>query len=253
MTRLLSGVVLAGAALAAIFFLPPIALRLIACVVTVLAAAEYLRIAGGRCRYMVFAASALVCWLVSGDVISGLAHVPLIALVIAAVAVLWAAHSAQVAGASAFAPIYIAVPLGMLAAVHGARGWQATLLLIATVVVSDSLQYYSGRAFGRHRLAPAISPNKTIEGAVGGVLAGTIFMAVAGRYVYPEASVAALAVLGLVLAMLGIAGDLFESRLKRQANLKDSSTLIPGHGGVLDRIDALLFAIPGFFVFTRLL
>ena len=102
--------------------------------------------------------------------------------------------------------------------------------------------------FGRHPLAPAISPKKTIEGAIGGAIAGTLFMAFAGRIVFPEQPRLMLAVLGFVMVLLGILGDLFESRLKREANVKDSSSLIPGHGGVLDRIDALLFVTPAFVI-----
>ena len=144
--------------------------------------------------------------------------------------------------------IYLGVPLGMLVAIHARGGWRATLLLIATVVVSDSMQYYTGRMLGRHPLAPAISPKKTIEGAVGGVVFGTLFMTVVGSRVLLAAPVQ-MALLGVAIVLLGIAGDLFESRLKRQSGVKDSSALIPGHGGVLDRIDALLFAIPAFYLY----
>jgi phosphatidate cytidylyltransferase len=153
-------------------------------------------------------------------------------------------NSSHQAILGAFAILYIGMPLGLLAMLNVVHGWRATLLLIATIVVSDSLQYYSGRAFGRHALAPAISPKKTIEGAVGGAVAGTVFMVLAGQLVFPASPWLWLAMLGLVMVLLGILGDLFESRLKREAHVKDSSSLIPGHGGVLDRIDALLFVTP---------
>jgi phosphatidate cytidylyltransferase len=156
--------------------------------------------------------------------------------------------SAQQSILGAFAILYISMPLGLLAALTIARGWRATVLLIATVAVSDSLQFYSGRLFGRHALAPAISPKKTIEGAIGGAIAGTLFMVLAGPLVFADFPRLTLAVLGFVMVVLGILGDLFESRLKREANVKDSSSLIPGHGGVLDRIDALLFVTPAFVV-----
>jgi phosphatidate cytidylyltransferase len=139
--------------------------------------------------------------------------------------------------------------MGMLAAIQAGAGWQATVLLLATVVVSDSGQYYSGRAFGRRPLAPTISPKKTVEGAVGGVVLGTAFMAIASAYVLPESNRVSAALLGATVVLLGICGDLFESRLKRTAGIKDSSSLIPGHGGVLDRIDALLFATPAFYLY----
>ncbi len=147
--------------------------------------------------------------------------------------------------------IYVGVPLAMLVGVRELTGREGVLLLLGTIVASDSAQYYSGRMLGRHLLAPSVSPKKTIEGAVGGLIAGTAVMAGVGRYVFPSTDAFALASLGLALAVLGICGDLFESWLKRRANLKDSSSLIPGHGGVLDRIDALLFATPAFYLFVR--
>jgi phosphatidate cytidylyltransferase len=102
--------------------------------------------------------------------------------------------------------------------------------------------------FGRHPLAPTVSPKKTIEGAVGGVIFGTAAMVAGGHWLLPLVDLPRLAVAGLAVVVLGICGDLFESRLKRLANVKDSSSLIPGHGGVLDRIDALLFATPAFYL-----
>jgi phosphatidate cytidylyltransferase len=252
MIRLVSGVVLAAAALAAILFLPVALLRLLAVVVAVLAAVEYLRIIDVN-RLEALAGVAAVCWLVSGPLPApAFAMLPLLLLALVALPVLFAGATAAQASAAAFSLVYISVPLGMLASVHASRGREATLLLLATVVVSDSMQYYTGRMFGRRPLAPAISPKKTIEGALGGIVFGALFMTIAGGYVFAGVPRLWLAMLGLVLVVLGILGDLFESRLKRQADLKDSSTLIPGHGGVLDRIDALLFAIPAFYLFAGL-
>ncbi|WP_410963434.1 phosphatidate cytidylyltransferase, partial [Salmonella sp. SAL4455] len=89
--------------------------------------------------------------------------------------------------------------------------------------------YYTGRAFGRNKLAPTISPKKTVEGAIGGVVFGTLAMVLGGHYVF-RSPMWVLALLGAVIALLGIVGDLFESLLKRSAGVKDSSNLIPGHG-----------------------
>src|SRR5439155_19123548 len=111
-------------------------------------------------------------------------------------------------------------------------------LLMLTVMVSDTEHYYTGRAFGRRPLAAAISPKKTVEGAVGGFLCGALTVAALGAWWLPAMPVAVRVLLGLAIVALGIAGDLFESMLKRSAGVKDSSTLIPGHGGILDRIDA---------------
>src|SRR5207244_3420438 len=96
-----------------------------------------------------------------------------------------------------------------------------------------------------------ISPKKTIEGAVGGFIFGGLVMAFVGAWWLPSMPLPLRALLGVTLVALGIAGDLFESMLKRSAGVKDSSDLIPGHGGVLDRIDALLFAAPVYYIVLR--
>jgi phosphatidate cytidylyltransferase len=155
------------------------------------------------------------------------------------------------ASAALFPALYLGLPLGALLAVRETGGAQALLLLMLTVMVSDTAQYYCGRAFGRRLLAPAISPKKTVEGAAGGFFFGAIFLAVAGTWWLPGMAVWLRLSLGAVVVLLGIAGDLFESMLKRSAGLKDSSALIPGHGGILDRIDALLFAAPIYYVVLK--
>ena len=169
------------------------------------------------------------------------------------------------AAATIFAPVYLGLPLGALAATRGENGamgmpsglvWDTLdgrlilLLLMGVIVVSDSAQYYTGRAFGRRPLAPGISPKKTVEGAIGGVVFGTAAMTLGGYYVF-SSPLWLLALVGAVISLLGIVGDLFESLLKRSAGVKDSSNLIPGHGGVLDRIDSWLFAAPVYYVFVR--
>jgi len=118
------------------------------------------------------------------------------------------------------------------------------LLLLAIVMGADTAAFFVGSAVGRHKLAPAISPGKTIEGLVGG-LAGGMLGAVIVRWVGLRSLPLAHAVgLGLGVAALGTAGDLAESLLKRWAGVKDSGALFPGHGGMLDRLDSLLFAGP---------
>jgi phosphatidate cytidylyltransferase len=157
------------------------------------------------------------------------------------------------ASASLFPLLYIGVPLGALAAIRSIGGRDATLLLMATIVVSDSAQYYTGRAFGRRQLAPAISPKKTVEGALGGLICGAAAMTLGGLVVFKGVNLWLLVGTSIAVVVFGMIGDLFESLLKRSAGVKDSSTLIPGHGGVLDRIDSWLFAAPVFYVFTRYL
>jgi phosphatidate cytidylyltransferase len=155
------------------------------------------------------------------------------------------------AGAALFPVLYLGVPIGSLVALHGAVGREAVLWLLVTVIVSDTAQYAVGRLFGRHKLSPIISPKKTVEGAAGGFLVAPVAMVVAGRWWLPGLDAGWVAAIAALIVALGIAGDLFESLLKRSAGIKDSSTLIPGHGGVLDRIDGLLFAAPAFYVLVR--
>jgi phosphatidate cytidylyltransferase len=149
--------------------------------------------------------------------------------------------------ASLFPSLYLALPIGAMMAIRES-GPKPLFLLMLTVIVSDTAQYYTGRLTGRRLLAPAISPKKTVEGAVGGAVFGTALFAGLGAWWLPVVPLAARLVIGLGLVAMGIAGDLFESMLKRSAGVKDSSALIPGHGGILDRIDALLFAAPFFYV-----
>lgn len=117
-------------------------------------------------------------------------------------------------------------------------------LFFIIVFAGDTGAYYTGRLLGRHRLAPRISPAKTVEGALGG-LVGNLIAATAAHFTFfPELPVKHIIPLALAMGTLGILGDLCESMLKRGAQTKDASQLIPGHGGLLDRLDSMLFNAP---------
>jgi phosphatidate cytidylyltransferase len=259
-TRILSGAVLLGLFGGAAWWAPPPVLLALAVLVAVLAVAEYCTLAehlGAPVAVLpASVATAAICTAVAWPA-AALAPV-IMAIVVAAGAVGVGRGRtdpdtlARVA-AGVLGPLYIGLPLGALMAVRWDYGREAAFLLILLVAISDTAQYYSGRAFGRRPLAPALSPKKTVEGAVGGLLAGAIALAVIGHWWWPAAPVALRAGLGAVLVVLGISGDLFESMLKRAAGVKDSAALIPGHGGVLDRIDALLFAAPVYYTVMRYL
>jgi phosphatidate cytidylyltransferase len=254
MTRLVSGVVLAAVAVAAIIWLPLPALRVLAAAVAAAAAWEYGAAAGvtrDPSRLLIVVMAALACWYLGMPALASVAVATAIALAWLAVEVLLFGHDIGRAAAAVAGAVYIGGPLGLLVAIHARSGWRVTLLLLATVVVSDTAQYYAGRAFGRRKLAPIVSPKKTIEGAIGGLAAAALFMALAGSRILVGEALVPLALLGVAMGAVGICGDLFESSLKRHAGLKDSSALIPGHGGVLDRIDALLFATPMFYLYLR--
>lgn len=135
-----------------------------------------------------------------------------------------------------------------LAWIHASEpnGHRWLLTTIAVVWAADTGAYFSGRKFGKHKLAPRISPNKTIEGLIGGVVAG-VLVGVAAAFWLAEAPVAQLpsvALVALAAVLFSVIGDLFESMLKRHAGVKDSGHLIPGHGGILDRLDGVLAALP---------
>ena len=153
--------------------------------------------------------------------------------------------------AASFSLLYLALPIGALVSLRVTVGPEVALLLLVTVMVSDIAQYYGGRLFGRRSLA-AVSPNKTVEGAIFGVTAGILVLWVAGHWWLTEMTPVIRFLLGAAVAGFGIAGDLFESTLKRIAGVKDASDLIPGHGGVLDRIDGLLFAAPVYYTVVHL-
>jgi phosphatidate cytidylyltransferase len=110
--------------------------------------------------------------------------------------------------------------------------------------MGDTGAYYAGSYLGRHKLCPAVSPKKTIEGAVGGLTASLLIAFFYKLLFIPALSIPAVLLFAAVVGAVGQVGDLFESEFKRAAGVKDSGRLLPGHGGFLDRIDALLFAIP---------
>lgn len=121
------------------------------------------------------------------------------------------------------------------------RGLAWLLLVIVVTWLSDTGAYLVGRSIGKTSLSPVISPKKTVEGLVGGLLAAVLFGLLANDVFGLDLPILVAATVALILALLGVLGDLAESLIKRQAGVKDSGTLIPGHGGMLDRIDALLF------------
>jgi phosphatidate cytidylyltransferase len=117
------------------------------------------------------------------------------------------------------------------------------LLALLLIWIADSAAYFVGRAWGRRKLAPGISPGKTWEGAIGGTAAALVYAIICGTFIEGLSWVPYLLAAAL-LAVLSIVGDLFESAVKRQADVKDSGTLLPGHGGILDRIDSATAALP---------
>ncbi len=145
--------------------------------------------------------------------------------------------------------LYLGIGLGSLLGLYhwpGAApgvGLRLVAIVVAAVVATDTLAYFTGHALGRHPFFPAISPKKSVEGAVGGAAGAVLVAGIAGPLVISLNPVVAVG-MGLLIAVVAEGGDLAESALKRQAGVKDSGRLIPGHGGLLDRLDGLLLAGP---------
>lgn len=134
---------------------------------------------------------------------------------------------------------------------HTAGFWVIFLFLCSWL--SDILSYFVGAPFGKHKILPEVSPNKSWEGAIGGITGAVLGAALSKSLFLKEIPFIHLLVLSILVSVFGQLGDFVESSFKRQAGLKDSSSLIPGHGGILDRFDSLLFSAPLFYFYLRLI
>lgn len=249
LARIATAAVLIAALLAALFLLPRPAFIALVVLVVGVSAFEWARL----CRM-----TASKPWLYAGlaALLAAIAAYAGAAAPVAAIGVafwlvvapLWlarglhSAHAELLAAAGFAVLIPAAMAMAMLQPVQ-------LLLSLGLTWIADTAAYFAGRRFGKHKLAPAISPSKTWEGAAGGVL-GTLAYAIICAGVLPElkdlsgsAWIAYLAA-ALVLSIASIIGDLFESAAKRQAGVKDSGVLLPGHGGLLDRIDSATCMLP---------
>jgi len=158
-------------------------------------------------------------------------------------------------GVTVFGVLYVVFLGGFLVATRvGFDPVLSSKLLLFFFLVnfgSDAGAYFVGKNFGKHKLAPKISPGKTWEGFAGGVLFSAAFAALATYLFFPELPYKFSIPLAIVMAAIGVVGDLAESAMKRGANVKDAASLLPGHGGLLDRLDSLLFNAPILYYFAR--
>lgn len=268
--RVLTALVLLPLLLGAIFLLGTPHLYLAFCVVGVLAAWEwcgFMGLAPVSARTAYSAAMAVVLaalwWLTRG---AANATIP------AVIALLWWCAAFVLVlrfprsfpngpwGLARMAPLgllLIATTLITIAALHAqVNGPWRLMFMLFIVFAADVGAYLVGRNYGKRKLAPAVSPGKSIEGAVGGLVLVALWAAAAGPYVFQVGSLSQIALLVLVsvlTAMVSVIGDLTESLFKRLRGLKDSGTLLPGHGGFLDRIDSILAAAPMFYLGVTLL
>lgn len=160
-------------------------------------------------------------------------------------------------GNSLIGQLYIAVPLALairltltINPIFPITHYNGMLLLAIFIFiwVNDTGAYLVGSRWGKTPLAPSISPKKTVEGSIGGLLLALLSAVILRLLLFPELSWLSILLIAAVVAIFGTIGDLFESSLKRQAGVKDSGKLIPGHGGILDRIDSLLLAVPAVYL-----
>lgn len=259
--RVATATILLGVFLCAVFFLPTRQFAILIGAVVAAGAFEWAAMTGFR-RPNRYAFSA-ACTALFGLVIWVLQAIdparPGVAWIYAVSALFWVlVVPVWLVKGVRFVSTRLALPVGLLVIVPAGLaivslhtvGAGVLVLLIALVWIADTAAYFAGRAFGRHKLAPSISPGKTWEG-VAGALAATLAYASVSALAIPQLSATVqgadwIAYLAgaAVLCVLSILGDLFESSAKRQADVKDSGTLLPGHGGVLDRIDSITSALP---------
>jgi phosphatidate cytidylyltransferase len=265
-TRILTAVVLLPLVLAALFLLPPWGWGAVTLAVIVIAAAEWADLAGYRRRtWWMFVAGTLLIGVnlllspLSGFAVGWPAGIVLAVCGLATlfwllVAVPWLANRWRPTSPLPLAVAGWIVLIGAWVAIVQLQAHSPWLVLAAMAIVwiADTAAYFAGRAFGRRKLAPEVSPGKTWEGVYGGLAAVAIYalalvpLAAKSGFAGTVSPIAVIVWIGLALALaaLSVVGDLCESLLKRQAGVKDSGRLLPGHGGILDRIDALLAAMP---------
>jgi phosphatidate cytidylyltransferase len=258
--RVLTAMALLPLLLAGAFYLPAIGWQLLTCLPIALGADEWARLAGYRASVRIAFIVALLASCIGfiaafaakpyASHAVELARLLFVATLIfwALVVPLWLHRHWQLPHRFVFGVVgwIVLVPAWLAAAFLQRLPW-LFLAVLLVVWIADTAAYFSGRAFGRHKMAPRISPGKTWEGAIGAFIAILVYGAAASFMLQPSANLyhrAATLLFVIALTVLSIFGDLLESWIKRGAGAKDSGSLLPGHGGVLDRIDSLTAGLP---------
>lgn len=146
---------------------------------------------------------------------------------------------------SFFAAIYVGIPIAMILIMMNVP---INLLILIIPIANDSFAYFTGMAIGKHKMAPKISPKKTWEGAIGAVVGTIIALFVAKWMLYPEITLLGGLIIAIIGSVMAQMGDLTASVLKRYCNVKDFGTIMPGHGGIIDRLDSIIFVVPVIFL-----
>ena len=258
MTRLLSGFALAVVSAGIIAWGSPGAFRVFISVFVAVGLYEFFKmlksagepaipavgIAGGVALY--YAVS-------MGGATGALSFTPLIFIIVMGWATLFHHdNSYKAASNTLFGLFYIGLTLAPLALIREMRDGVSLMFLLAFAnTLCDSMAYYTGKAFGKTPLAPSISPNKTVEGFVGGLAGAVLGAAVFSEFFMPGFGLHHAVIVGFIAGLAGPVGDLAESSTKRKMGVKDSGSFLPGHGGALDRMDSWMFTAPLFYVYLR--
>jgi phosphatidate cytidylyltransferase len=259
MKRVLSGIALLAILTASIWSNSPYYFVAFGIAVLALALWEFYGLAarvGFQCyRFLGYSAAVVIVYAFINNTLELILPTTIALLLTMMIAVLWenrqAAKFEKVMGsvaATSLGVFYVVILAGYLIGLRmiadGTRAGQLLSLFFLIITASDTGAYYVGKNFGRHKLAPRISPGKTIEGSIGGLLAAIAIACLAKYTFFPQLPILHAVLLAMVINIVGQMGDLFESILKREAGTKDAASIIPGHGGLLDRLDSVLFNAP---------
>lgn len=265
--RVITGIALALGALLALLLLPPLALALLLAAAALVALWEWSDLAGLsgrgiRALYCLLAAAAMFGLTQLAGLFTAVPRLWVVAEILAAAALFWFVALWWVAGfpdsSRRWSAVWVRAAMGWLVLLPAwfalvwlrlqPQGQWLILVLLALVAAADIGAYFSGRALGRRKLAPAVSPGKSWEGFWGGVVAALLLVALPAWWLLwaPALVLPALLAVAALTVLASVLGDLVESMLKRQRGVKDSGALLPGHGGVMDRLDSLSAAAPIF-------
>jgi phosphatidate cytidylyltransferase len=254
-TRIITAIILMASFIPALFMLPSSYWALLTLVVTLLALREWAQMVGlSKTQNAVYLLISLLIGLyIVGRMLHNNLHhffaqslniFTVISFFWALIVPIWFAKQVKLRGLipKVLLGWLLMLPLWLALVCAKIVDPKLVLVLLATIWIADSAAYFAGKNFGKHKLAPSISPGKTWEGVAGALIGVTLF----GTILYFTLGIHTLAIFpGLwLVTILGVVGDLFESMMKRQMNLKDSGSLLPGHGGILDRIDGVIPSLP---------
>ncbi len=270
--RIITALILIPIVIAALFLLPPLGFAIVTLAVCMLAAWEWGQLSGFSSRSQrvwlaILCGFLLVAMMLSLPAYRQSVHLPQVTMTLWASLVWWIAAFLMVIFYPASATLWrnsrvLRLVFGLLTIVpffwgmvalrqygyaenhHTGAWWLLYVMLL--VWGADSGAFLFGKLFGKHKLAPKVSPGKTWEGLIGGLVTSALISWLFGRYVPLNVVPATLLMCSVVAALASVLGDLTESMFKREAGIKDSGNLIPGHGGILDRIDSLTAAVPVF-------